>query len=307
MDRHQLDRHQLDRNHLGVTGERRVVTRICVLAGVVTLVAAAAAFFIPDFTDTAMPSSWLVIPFVAAGFAVAEATVFHFEFRREAISFSLSEVPTAYALLFLAPGPAMGARVVGGLLAIVITRRSKWYKLLFNASLFAAETVLSFHIMRLAAHWFPGSKVALVLAVVPAAALATVAGSVLVSMAIAVVEGDLRRRLLPELRISAWLAPTNAVVAASMAAPTVVYPWLGLLSALPLMGFWGVMQGYGQLSQRYRDLSDLHGFVGRVGRSLDLDEIVHGAATEVAALLRAARAGIVVFDQRGDARRAAIG
>ena len=292
---------------MGVTGERRVVTRICVLAGVVTLVAAAAAFFIPDFTDTAMPSSWLVIPFVAAGFAVAEATVFHFEFRREAISFSLSEVPTAYALLFLAPGPAMGARVVGGLLAIVITRRSKWYKLLFNASLFAAETVLSFHIMRLAAHWFPGSKVALVLAVVPAAALATVAGSVLVSMAIAVVEGDLRRRLLPELRISAWLAPTNAVVAASMAAPTVVYPWLGLLSALPLMGFWGVMQGYGQLSQRYRDLSDLHGFVGRVGRSLDLDEIVHGAATEVAALLRAARAGIVVFDQRGDARRADIG
>jgi diguanylate cyclase (GGDEF)-like protein len=109
------------------------------------------------------------------------------------------------------------------------------------------------------------------------------------------------------LRISAWLAPTNAVVAASMAAPTVVYPWLGLLSALPLMGFWGVMQGYGQLSQRYRDLSDLHGFVGRVGRSLDLDEIVHGAATEVAALLRAARAGIVVFDQRGDARRADIG
>ena len=290
-----------------LTGERRVVTRICLLAGAVAAVAAVAAYFIPDFGDTTLPSTWLALPLVAAGFALAEVTVFHFEFRREAISFSMSEVPTAFALLYVAPGPALGARVVGGLLAIMVTRRSKWYKLLFNASLFAAETVLSYHLMRLAVHWFPSSKVALVLAIVPAAGLATIAGSVVVSMAIAVVEGDLRKRLLPELRISSWLAPTNAVVAATIAAPTVVYPWLGLLSVLPLVAFWGVMQGYGRLSQRYRDLSDLHGFVGRVGRSLDLDEIVHSAVAEVTTLLRAARASIVVFDQRGELRRADFG
>ena len=43
---------------------------------IVWLVAAAAAFFIPDFTDTAMPSSWLVIPFVAAGFEHCVANMY---------------------------------------------------------------------------------------------------------------------------------------------------------------------------------------------------------------------------------------
>ena len=307
MDGNQLDGNQLDRNQLVLTGERRVVTRICTLAGAVVAITAAAAYLIPDATNSTLPAGWWAIPLVAAGFALAEVTVFHFEFRREAISFSLSEVPTAYALLYLAPGPAIGARIIGGVVAIAITRRSKWYKLVFNAALFGAETVLSFHVIRLAAHWFPGSRAALVLAIVPATAVATIAGSIAVSIAIAVVEGDLLRRLLPELRISVWLAPTNAAVAASMVAPTLVNPWLGLLSLLPLIGFWGVTKGYGQLSQRYRDLSDLHGFVGRVGRSLDIDEIVHAAVTEVAALLRAARAGIVVFDQRGEPRRSDIG
>ncbi|MEI7547331.1 MAG: bifunctional diguanylate cyclase/phosphodiesterase [Actinomycetota bacterium] len=288
-------------------GERRVVVRICSLAGAVALATGFAFLALPHVRDSTLPTRWWVIPILAVAFAIAEGTVFHFEFRREAISFSLSEVPTAFALLYLAPGPAIAARLVGSVACIAFKRRSKWYKLLFNASLFAAETVLSFHVLRLGQRWFPGSNTSVLLTVIPATALATIFGSMLVSLAIAVVEGDLAKRLFPELKVALWVSPTNAVVAATVAAPTLIDPWLAALSLLPLIAFWAVMHDHGKLAQRFRDLDDLHGFVGRVGKSLDIDEITAAAATEVATLLRVRRAAVVVFDALEGTRRRDVG
>ena len=69
---------------------------------------------------------------------------------------------------------------------------------------------------------WPGSNVALLVAIVPAAAFATILGSVFVSVAIAIVEGGLRARLVGELRLSYWMAPMNALVAAAVAAEQVL-------------------------------------------------------------------------------------
>ena len=54
---------------------------------------------------------------------------------------------------------------------------------------------------------------------------------------------------------------------------TLLSPWLALLSAVPLISFWALFRGYGNLEQRYRDLDALHGFVRKVGPSLDLAEL----------------------------------
>ena len=273
----------------------RVVGSICALSTLIGLGAVAATVTIPDLGSSTRPSEWWVLPVLAVAFGVAERTVFHFEFRREAISFSLSEVPTAFALIYLAPGPAIAARVIGSLAVIALQWRSRYYKLLFNATLFAIETAAAYHIVRFAVGRWPGSSVALLVALVPATALATIGGSVFVSIAIALVEGNFRERLVGELRLSAWMAPMNALVAAAVVAPTLISPGLVFLSAAPLFAFWGLMQGYGGLEQRFRDLDDLHGFVGRVGRSLDLDEVMTAAVDDIANLLRVRRAAVVVF------------
>ena len=55
------------------------------------------------------------------------------------------------------------------------------------------------------------------------------------------------------------------------------------------------MQSYGRLEQRFRDLDDLHGFVGRVGHSLDLAEVMAAAVSDISSLLRAQRAAVIVF------------
>ena len=70
---------------------RSTVARICALAALVGAAAVAVTLLLPDLAFSSRPAPWWVVPLIAIAFAVAEKTVFHFEFRREAISFSLSE------------------------------------------------------------------------------------------------------------------------------------------------------------------------------------------------------------------------
>ena len=51
-----------------------------------------------------MPAPWWLLPVLTVGFAVAEFSVFRFIFRRESLAFSLSEIPLALSLVYLAPG-----------------------------------------------------------------------------------------------------------------------------------------------------------------------------------------------------------
>ncbi len=274
-----------------------VMTRIYVLSVVLGSGGVLATLLLPDLASSTRPAAWWVLPIIGIAYAVAERNVFHIEFRREAISFSLSEVPTAFALVYLAPGPAIAARMVAGLTTIVLMqRRRSSYKLFFNAALFVAESAFAFHIVRLIVARWPASDATLLIALVPATALATVGGSVFVATAIAMVEGSFKERLFGELRLMVWMAPISALVAAAAVAPTLISPWLAVLSAAPLVAVWALMRSYGRLEQRFRDLDDLHGFVGRVGISLDLAEVMEAAAADIATLLRVRRATVVVFD-----------
>ena len=92
------------------------MVRVCGLSAVLTVCAAVGFALLPDVAFSTRYTSWWLLPVIAVAYGLAERTVFHFEFRREAISFSLSEVPTAFALLYLAPGPGLAARLIGGLL-----------------------------------------------------------------------------------------------------------------------------------------------------------------------------------------------
>jgi len=274
---------------------RRTVIGICALATLVGTAAVITTLLLPDLTSSTRPALWWFLPIVAIAYAVAERTVFHFEFRREAISFSLSEVPTAFALVYLAPGPAIAARIIGSLAIMSFRWKSRFYKQFLNVAVFALELAIAYHVVRFAVGRWPGSSVALLVAIVPATGLAFIIGSLFVSIAIGLVEGNPRGRLSVELGVSVWVAPINALTAAAVVAPTLISPWLVLLSAAPIIALWGLMQSYGRLEQRFRDLDDLHGFVGRVGHSLDLDEVMAAAVSDIAGLLRAKRAAVIVF------------
>ncbi len=269
-----------------------------VLSALLVVAVLPLALFTREYTESIRPSELWVALALAVLFGISEITVFHFEFRREAISFSLSEVPTAFALVFLAPIPGLFARLLGSAAILIIVRRQVSHKLTFNLALFTFELALAQLILRELLREHDGDW-AIVLATVSALALTTVVGSVLVSIVISRFEGHAMRRIVGELRSAWWLYIVTAALAGMTLTLALVEPWLVLLAIPPLVGGWYVIRGFGEIGQRLRDLDAVHGFAGRVGQSLQLDEIGDTAVAEAASLLRADAAVLVRFAADG--------
>ena len=281
--------------------------QVLALSVVIAILAAAAFFAIPDPGTSTRPSDWWLVVIVAMGYALSERTIFHFEFGKEAIGFSLSEVPTTFALVFLAPGPAIGARLVGSAFVLVVIRRTPLYKLMFNLALFTFELILSFIALRGILGITGNDSAGVVIATIVSVVIVSLIGSVLVSIAIACFEGDMIHRITSELRVAWWLFVVNSTLAGMTLALALIDPALTLLAAVPVGALWYLIQRFGMVNQQLRDLDAVHGFTGRVGQSLDPETIMEAAVVESANLLRADSAALVVFDLDGAPKAQAVG
>src|SRR5436190_9208872 len=88
---------------------------------------------------------WYVL---AAGFCLAEIFVVHVEFRRDAHSVSLSEIPLVLGLFFAQPGSLVLAQLVGAGIALTLHRRQSMLKLTFNLGHFVLEACLAVLVFR---------------------------------------------------------------------------------------------------------------------------------------------------------------
>ena len=281
--------------------------QIFLFSVLITLASIGLAFTIPEFDTATRPSGWWLVIVIGLGFALSERTIFHFEFGKEAIGFSVSEVPTAIALVFLAPGPAIGARIVGSAVVLVFLRRAPLVKVFFNVAMFTLELVLSYLILRATLEVIGEDIADIVVATIAAVVVASLLGSVLVSIAISFFEGDLIHRIASELRFGWWLFVVNSTLAGMALALALIAPALTLLAVVPVGAMWYLMHRYGVVNQRLRDLDAVHGFTGRVGQSLDPETIMEAAVAESASLLRAKSAALVVFDVNGEPMVQAVG
>jgi serine phosphatase RsbU (regulator of sigma subunit) len=129
--------------------------------------------------DELSPAGPVPLPWwaLAAGVLVAEVTVVHYDFRREAHSFSLNEIPLAFGLFFATGQDLVVGVVVGAAAALILHRRQTGLKLLFNLGHFAAGAglaVLVFVTVGGAARAFtPRDWLAVLLAALAASVLST--------------------------------------------------------------------------------------------------------------------------------------
>lgn len=97
---------------------------------------------------TRSPSlSW---PIVALGFYLAEIAVLHLRFRRDAQSFSMSEIAVTVGLFFASPINLLIGQFVGIAAALVVNRRQPPFKLAFNLAQFtlqAATAIVTFNLV----------------------------------------------------------------------------------------------------------------------------------------------------------------
>src|SRR4051794_19164399 len=105
---------------------------------------------------TALTLPWV---FWAAAFAISEALPVHVQIKRDAHTFSVSDLVMAAGLVLTTPGDLVVAQVVGVAVALVLPRRQRGLKLVFNVALFAltgsvATSVYSILCLPMSANWY---------------------------------------------------------------------------------------------------------------------------------------------------------
>ena len=273
--------------------------RVEVLVVVLTAIAAALILTVPDVTQPTLPSPAILLVVLAVGFAVTEVTVFKFTFRRESISFSISEIPLALSLVYLTPGPAVGIRLLGYIAVVIFRFRLPFLKVTLNLAMFTVEVALGFVVFRGIIQFVGSGDTQLVLAAIVTTAICGLVSSMIVSLAISQFEGGLWSRIGTELRLAWWLFLVNATLAGMVLGLNLISPYLVLVALVPLGVLWYIIKAYGALDQRLRDLDVVHGFTGQIGHSLDPDEIIWAAVAQTAEVLRTEGCAVVLFNDNG--------
>lgn len=255
----------------------------------------------PRLDASTWSSAIWATPLLGVVFGITLLTVVRIEFRGNALLLSLSEIPLVFAAVFLAPIEGLGARLVASALIWTLVKRTPLHKLLFNLAMFSLEISFVYWIVRQIFDVDDAVGVRTVLVVTAAVTMAGIIGSVCVALAISRYEGNTIDHLVDELK-SGWVLVVNAAMAGALLSVYVISPALAILSLVPVTALWFMMQRHGKIAQKLRDLNAVHGFAGRVGRSLELEEIGRAAVSEAASLLRADMCLLVLSDADGPAR-----
>ncbi|MBW3669246.1 MAG: EAL domain-containing protein [Actinobacteria bacterium] len=124
--------------------------RVWALTGAVSVVAVVLYFTTISFYTDPVARGFLVAPWVLVVlFVVAETFVVQLVFRREAYSFSLSEIPLVLGLFFATAPVLIAAHVVGAGGALVVKRRQRPVKLCFNVAQMTLSTGAAVAVFRL--------------------------------------------------------------------------------------------------------------------------------------------------------------
>ncbi|MFK7916716.1 MAG: putative bifunctional diguanylate cyclase/phosphodiesterase [Ilumatobacter sp.] len=233
-------------------------------------------------------SYWWILIVIGIGYTLCEKFSFIVEFRREEMSFTMSEVPTIFALAFLGPIPAILVRTFAYMAVRSPGSRTAPIKLAFNTGLFAFETALCFFLIHLVLGdgTSPGT---FLVAAAFTMTLTTIVGVVLVWVVISFMEGNLLERIKSEITSSALIAMIGALVGVLAVSPALFGLQYGVLALIPVASAWHVLQKHGELHHDLRKLTDVHAFTGVLGESIDLSQVAPSALAEICRLTRAGR------------------
>ncbi len=237
-------------------------------------------------TEMRIDQPLLVLTFALA-FAVAERMVFHLEARDQAVSYTPSEIALAAALLFLNPLSVLIARITGAVVGMVLVRRLPPIKLAFNMALLSLETMLVIYLFSTISGALGDGALQTWFALVLSLGVAIVNGGVVVAVAVAQFDGDLRQRVRQELHNAPVLYLPVVIYAASVAVPMTIEPTLGIVALAPAPLIWLMLRRHGALLHRFTDLISVHDFSRSVGDAANLTDLAETAASQISTHLRA--------------------
>jgi diguanylate cyclase (GGDEF)-like protein len=278
-----------------------------------TLVIACAAAAVHALSIAGMPAAPTArhLPWwgLAMAFALAEAWVVHFHFRRSSHSFSLGELPLVFGLLFLSPNELLLASVLGSALPLVLDREIPPVKVCFNVAQFTLGTCVAIAVFDLLAP----SHDALAPAVWSAALMAVFAtaavADVTIGAAIGLAEGKLSlRQRLEMLGINWCVATVNGCLALSAATVYAVSPAAAIFLLLPAGMLIFAYRAYMSERRRHTELEFLHEATAALSRSPEIVPELEVLLERTRGAFRAEVAELVLFSAEfGPSLRSTLG
>ena len=240
--------------------------------------------------------TWLPWPLLAGLFYLAELAVVHFRFRRDAHSFSLSEVPLVLGLFFATPAALVPAQLLGSAVALVVHRRQPPLKLAFNLSQFALQGAIAVVVFRsVVAMGDPLGIAGWVGAFLATQATLWVADA-LINAAIRL-SGD---RLSPQAMwevlglgvIATAMNTSLALIAVTILARNPTAAWLALT---PLVVLFVAYRAYSSKRAQHERLESLYEATRALHESPQLESAMATAASQACKLLDAQMSEIILF------------
>lgn len=240
----------------------------------------------------------MLIPWwaLAVGFYLAERYLVDLEFRRDAHSFSLSEIPLVLGLFFSSPEGLLLAQLTG-LGAALLHRRLPPQKLLFNLSTAALDVGIGITIIRLLippdSSFGPGSWSAAFVAT----AVISIVEVILITSAIHLSEGGLPRGARTKSFLFGLIVTATNTSIALLAATTILrFDYrAALLLAFPSAALFLCYRAYSWQRQRSERIESLYESTRVLHRKLESDSTTHELLANARKMFRAETAELFLL------------
>jgi diguanylate cyclase (GGDEF)-like protein len=279
-----------------ITSSRETVRRTWLYNAL--LLTIAAGFYLTTVSSLRLSAPVVQLPWIllASLFCAAEAWRVYVHVRRNAISFSLSELPLVLGLYFASPGILVSARVAGGVVALLLIRRYSPIKVVFNLAVQAVEAEVALWLLSLLEPTRDLGDLRSWAIVVGITATIAVLGFSLTALVIWLAEGSLSRAQLGRGYVfSVGAGLVNACLAIEAAAAmsrNLAELWLLSMPLLGVAGAYFLYTSEYQKRQRIQHLYECSDLLQRTGAA---DVAVPELLTQISQVFRAEMAEVVML------------
>jgi diguanylate cyclase (GGDEF)-like protein len=237
---------------------------------------------------------WAAI--LALAFWLVEIVPIHLEWAGQAYSMSLSEVPLVLGLFFCPTSLLVGARVLGGGVALACSRKQPLHKLAFNVAMQSLEVSLALQVFTVL-HGQNGGQpmsrapVAL-LAVMTASLVSTSAVCIAVRLSVGVLDKGV---LVSFLRSGLFALAVNTSIALVLATALHASPDVAVPMMVMLLAAGVVYRAYVTLRQRHASLEMLYQFTSGLNQTTTTEHRIRDILTRTRGMLRASTAGLLLL------------
>ena len=234
---------------------------------------------------------------LAAGFAIVEMFPVHLHFRKNAYSFTLSEIPLVLGLFFTGVEGLILAQAVGALVSLAIHRRQSLVKMSFNVAQFTFEACL-------AASIFYSAMATVDTPFRPEGWIATLAATVawaitqyiLIGAAISLAEGQLQLKTLGQgIVLGMPVTLTNTCLA--LLAVTILHsnPVAAWLLLIPVATLYFSYRAYTSERQKHESIESLYETSRMTHGTLKVEDAMKTLLAQACEMFRAEIAMITLF------------